>query len=251
MITQAYNNVSNPITGAFGYGQVTTFTTSGTFYVPTGITSVRVRLWGGGGGNGGGGGGFALKVVDVTGVSSVGVAVASMPSSTTEGGGTSSFGTYMYATGGAAGVSSGSVNYPAGGTGMYGDINSSGGTGINNSGSSVYVGGGVGGLFGTGGNAAGGSTGAFPQVGNAGAGGSASSNGSPGVFGLPGSSANQGATTGFLSASIDFFGTGPGGYAGAPGINGGGGGNGNNVVGGFPGGGGGGLGSAGLVIIEY
>jgi hypothetical protein len=68
------------------------FTSSGTFTVPTGITSVRVTVVGGGGGQSGAGG-------------------------------TSSFGAHCSATGG------GSVSTRTGGTGTGGDINVTGGTG--------------------------------------------------------------------------------------------------------------------------
>jgi hypothetical protein len=53
----------------FGYSQTKTFTTSGTFTVPAGVTSIQIEAWGGGAGGksapntkgfvGGGGGGGA------------------------------------------------------------------------------------------------------------------------------------------------------------------------------------------------
>ena len=33
----------------FGYSQTTTFTTTGTFTVPAGVTSITIEAWGGGG----------------------------------------------------------------------------------------------------------------------------------------------------------------------------------------------------------
>ena len=59
------SQISNPITGVFGTGQVQIFSTSGVWTVPPGIGKVRVRLWGAGGSfcntstNYGGGGGGA------------------------------------------------------------------------------------------------------------------------------------------------------------------------------------------------
>lgn len=57
-------------------GQCGTYTTSGTFIVPPGVTSIVVECWGGGGGGGnsiannssggGGGGGYASKTISVT-----------------------------------------------------------------------------------------------------------------------------------------------------------------------------------------
>lgn len=127
-----------------GRGQV--FTSSGTFTVPTGVTSVAVTVQGGGGGGGacnggqtsvtygggGGGGGRALKyVTGLTPGASVTVTVGAAGGSA-QAGGTSSFGAYVSATGGAAGQT---VNIGqggsggAGGSGQSGDINVTGGTG--------------------------------------------------------------------------------------------------------------------------
>lgn len=74
------------------------YRSSGTFTVPTGVTSVKVRGCGGGGG---GGGGFALGSTD---------------------GGTTSFGSYCSATGGTSGNNGGT-----GGVATGGDINAAGG----------------------------------------------------------------------------------------------------------------------------
>src|SRR5262249_48804583 len=93
------------------------YTSSGTFTVPTGVSQVEIEVWGGGSGSyastptyasgGGAGGGYARKRVTglVTGQTiSVTVGPGGTGGTTTGGGpsagGTSSFGTYVSATGG-------------------------------------------------------------------------------------------------------------------------------------------------------
>jgi len=224
------STVSNPFTGTFGNGVVVPFLASTTFYVPAGVDSVRVRLWSGGASSGGGGG-FSYKTI--TGLIS-GAAIAVTVGAAA---GSSSFGSYCSATGGiASGI---------GGVGTGGDINSNGGSG------SASGGGGVGGLFGNGG------TGGSGGSGNAGGGGgnTAGNYGGNGTFGTGGqyqsTTATVFPTSGMISGSIDFIGTGGGGVNTVAGINGGGGGI--TAAGGFPGGGGGngGAGARGLVIVEY
>lgn len=270
------SQISNPVTGVFGTGQVQFFATSGTWIVPPGIGKVRVRLWGAGGpwgsgGNygGGGGGGFAIKAIyDLSGVTSVPVTVGQPVSSTTSSasGGTSSFGSYVSATGGTANIG---VTYPPGGTGIGGDVNYTGGYGIGAS--SSGGGGGAASIFGNGGNAS--VSGPAPaSSGGAGGGYGASSpnyanSGGNGFLGAGATLANTSyasltpASTGMNVFSIDFIGTGGGGCPSSNGINGGGGGF--NANGGFPGGGSGynssGIyngtttvyGAPGLVIVEY
>jgi len=122
-------------------GQV--FTSSGTFTVPTGVTSVKVTVVGGGGnggnasattgrasstGGGGGGGGGGVAVQFITGLTPGGTV------SVTVGGisGTSSFGAFCSATGGAsAAASSGSVASAGGvgGTGSGGNFSYTGSPG--------------------------------------------------------------------------------------------------------------------------
>ncbi|MDM1220052.1 hypothetical protein HXZ33_16890 [Escherichia coli] len=107
---------------------------------------VRVRVVGGGGsggypainttnpsgGGGGGGGGVSESVIDLTGISTVTITVGSggtgQNTSASNGrpGGTSSFGSYLSATGGDGG---GQVSGGAGGEGMGGQINTSLGPG--------------------------------------------------------------------------------------------------------------------------
>jgi hypothetical protein len=126
-------------------GQV--FTSSGTFTVPTGVTSCKVTVVGGGGGGGaatgtgsaacgGAGGGAAIEwITGLTGGSTVTVTIGAggSGSSNTSGttGGTSSFGSYCSATGGGGSVAATSgVGYaPTGGVGSGGDLNIYGGRG--------------------------------------------------------------------------------------------------------------------------
>ena len=155
----------------FGSGAFQVFRTSGTFTVPTGVKSIRVRVVGGGGGgaksysgyrdynrsNGGAGGGFAMGVFSVMPGDSYAVTVAIAAAAETDGG-SSSFGALISATGG----QSGATYTPVGGVGVGGSVNYTGGAG------------GLGGYFGAGaGMSVGGGGGAASQLGNGGAGGGA------------------------------------------------------------------------------
>jgi len=131
---------------AFVGGRAQVFTSSGTFTVPTGVSAAKITVVGGGGGGGsktgsgtyggcGGGGGGGVAVLYTTGLTpgaSVSVTVGSGGAAATAGG-TSSFGAFCSATGGAAGANSTSsgVNGDggAGGAGSSGTINISGGPG--------------------------------------------------------------------------------------------------------------------------
>lgn len=272
MQTPVLSQVFNPITGVFGSGQVRIFTASGTWTVPQGVGKVRVRMWGGGGGfwpnvsqTSASGGGFALRAIyDLTGVTSVAVTVGAGGGSGTIGG-TSSFGSYVSATGGQSGAAS-AVITP--GTGVGGDINTSGGSGVvaNQAG-----GGGAGNLFGNGGN---GSSTAAGGNGASGGGSYSTANntyttGGNGIFGQGAGPSTVLTSGGYTPApptsgqegqfSIDFIGTGGGGNfnnslsVGFGGFNGGGGGY--LQPGGYPGGGCGNGGSAvsgnGMVIVEW
>lgn len=111
-------------------GQV--FTSSGTFTVPSGVSSVKVTVLGGGGGggavasnyttsSGGGGGGYAFKYI--TGLVSGAAITVTVGNGGASGaaGGTSSFGAYCSATGGATGASRGlSAGTTVGGNGGTG-----------------------------------------------------------------------------------------------------------------------------------
>ena len=256
--------VFNPLTGVFGSGNVRFFpgnstTQTYTWTVPAGVDAVRARVWGGGGYNGGSGGGFAMEsIYGISGTTSILITVGTGGSSGTTTGGTSSFGSFVSATGGAT----------AGGTegaGSGGDVNYTGGLGVSGGG-----GGGVAGLFGNGGRA--GTTVNSGQNGNSGGGCGTTANNLSGGHGIMGAGGIAIRTTSFFNVapttgletdfSIDFIGTGGGGAINQSGVNGGGGGYSGtaNVIchGGYPGGGTGafttstlGRGGAGLVIVEW
>jgi hypothetical protein len=124
---------------------------TGTWTKPSGISKVRVYVTGGGGSGGGGGanadfgagggaGGTAIKLIDVRAISTVSCTVGgggavNTASAAANGaaGGTSSFGSYCSATGGAGGIfgNAGPGVGGYGGSGSGGDINLNGGYGSN------------------------------------------------------------------------------------------------------------------------
>ena len=184
---------------------ITVFTSSGTWTKPAGVNRIKVIVTGagaGGGGSndddagaGGGAGGTAIKLIDVTAVSSVAVTVGtgSRGANNNEfpalSGGTSSFGAYCSATGGA--MSSNWALGGLGGTATGGDINITGGDGVSSNidGLGASEGGGTGGASYWGSGGTGGSAWGTRQAGRAygtgGGGGHASSN-SAGASGADG-----------------------------------------------------------------
>ena len=117
---------------------------SGTWTKPSGCSNVLVYVTGGGGGArindnnyrgcGGGGGGTSIKWIDVSAVSTVSYSYGSGGRRARNGGrgstgGTSSFGSYCTATGGAGGQSDSPYEGGHGGTASGGDINVPGGGG--------------------------------------------------------------------------------------------------------------------------
>lgn len=194
--------------------QVFTATGSSTWTKPSGITRVKVYVTGGGGpggkidyddmANGGGAGGTAIKLIDVTSISSVAVTVGAggvagnTPTQTTSiRGGTSSFGTHCSATGGDRTGGQWAIGGD-GGTATGGDINISGCDGmgglIDNTGSWQAAGTGGASFWGQGGKGSANSFSAkangeaFGSGGGGGAGGSPSfstdtesANGAPGI----------------------------------------------------------------------
>lgn len=282
MTIETIGQVYNPITGVFGTGNVRFFTTSGTWTVPPGVGKVRVRMWGAGAPfsnnsscyGGGGGGGFALKTIyDLTGVTSVAVSVGAsgtyVNTTTAGSGGTSSFGSYCSATGGRSPASSPSAVNGLGGTGIGGDINTSGGYAYNNATTGNGGGGGSGSIFGNGANSAQTSLNPGPSSGGAGAGHGYTSPGLnyPGGNGFFTTGGLYNTTTNYIyiqpqasainsgTFPLDFIGTGGGGALNQAGANGGGSGYG-GAGGGFPGGGNGygnqsAVSGGGLVIVEW
>jgi hypothetical protein len=130
------------------------FTTSGTFTVPMGVSSITIEVIGGGGagskngGGGGGGGGYAKGTYSVTPNTNLAVTIGAggVRDPDPIDGGTTSVGTLISATGGKTGVTSGYGGGGAGGVGM-GTINRTGGNG--GSGLFTYFGGGGGGAAGS------------------------------------------------------------------------------------------------------
>ena len=147
------NSVPPGYMGVFGNGLWQVFSASSPFTVPANVTAVRVRVVGGGGGGrlggaGGGGGGYAHGIFAVAPGNTfpVTVGVGGTGSASPTSGGTSSFSTLISATGGAA--SSGSTA-AAGGVGVGGTFQATGGS----SGATGYSGGGAAGSqLGNGGN---------------------------------------------------------------------------------------------------
>ena len=190
----------------FGSG-VQSFTSNGTFTVPTGVTQVEVEIWGGGSGSyasaggvasgGGAGGGYAKKRIaglnpgqQVTVTIGMGGTSGAVGGAAPTSGGSSSFGAIVSATGG-------SLNYLATtgspqngatppGIGIGGDVNLSGSAGQ----AAVANQGGLGGAGPMGGTQNSGTTGVnglFPGGGASGAGTGANSTTSfPGAAGASG-----------------------------------------------------------------
>lgn len=140
-------------TSAFAQSGTQTFTNSGTFTVPAGVTTLTIEVVGGGGdgggngGGGGGGGGYSSGIFSVTPLSTIPVVIGG------SGGGTTSVGALITATGGGNGTSVSNPNLGgggAGGVGSGGSVNYTGGTG--GGGYWTYFGGGGAGAAGSAGN---------------------------------------------------------------------------------------------------
>lgn len=198
------NAVANR-TLAFRLGNITnfTYTSSGTWTAPAGVTSILVQCWGGGGGGrngngaggrGGGGGAYSEKIVSVTPGNSYTVTVGNGGGANTDGGDSwfDSTGTVL-AKGGQAGQAA------AGGTGGQassgvGTTKYSGGNGVN-----ADAGGGGGGA----GTTANGSNGSGSSGGSGGSlyGGNGGSNPGGGASGNPGSVRGGGGAGGYNGAA--------------------------------------------------
>lgn len=227
--------IQNPLTGIFGTGKVEFLIESGTFVVPAHITTLRVRVWGQGGSDAGSGGGFAMKQITVDGNSSIAVTVGKGSNAA---GATSSFGSYVSATGG-------SYRDGSPGTGIGGDINHSGGASSGGNGATYDGGGGAANLLGDGGAGAPGSAGNSSD--------GFSTGGGYGGAGKGYKTQMENIGVIFTELNLDYIGCGDGGYGGYSGTNGGGGTRAGG--GGFPGGAAGGNniggGGNGLIIVEY
>jgi len=180
------------------YNNIQSFTSSGTWTKPTGVSTVYVQVWGGGGGGGngagnqggggGGGGGYSAGLVSVSG--NVTVTVGSGGGAGAAGGNSSFAGSStLTGNGGGGGSSIGTAG--TGGTGTGGTVNLSGATGGVGEGSDGGGGGsgggspfgGAGGGGGPGANASNPSTNGGPGGAPGGGGGGASENGGTGGSG--------------------------------------------------------------------
>ncbi|MBA9072617.1 hypothetical protein GGR22_000743 [Flavobacterium gossypii] len=182
------------------YSQNQTFTSSGTFTVPVGVTSITVEAWGGGGkggtrtnnsggAGGGGGGAYVRSVLTVVPTTSYTVTVGA-GSTSTAAGGDSWFGsnTLLLAKGGesVANNTTGGGNGGAAGSSI-GDFKRSGGNGANGSALITLYGGGGGSSAGT----------ALDGVsGNTANGGTAPAGGGNGGAGVGSGTQNAGGTDG-------------------------------------------------------
>lgn len=150
-------STSPPISTKGELIQINTYSTAGTFTwsKPTDCNKVVVKVTGGGGGaagycESGGAGGYAEKEIDVSSVSSVSVTVGGGGSSTgyyagAGNGGTSSFGSYVSASGGYGANQNASHSGGHGGVGSGGQINLYGGDGTGHANSHGHYPGGTGG----------------------------------------------------------------------------------------------------------
>lgn len=136
---------------------VQVFAASGTWTKPVGITTIRVQVVGAGGGSSGysesgGAGGYSERILDVTNITSVAVTVGTGGAGTSYAaaggaaggaGGTSSFGIYCSATGGAGANSQLGHTGGGGGIGSGGYLNLRGGGGCGHNNPHNQSGGGV------------------------------------------------------------------------------------------------------------
>ncbi len=181
-------------------------TTDGFFFIPAGVTRIKVETWGGGGGGasrtsngrggGGGGGAYASSIVTVVPGDAYEVVVGAGGAAGTAGE-ASSFGTSLVVAAGGSGATNNSTTAGNGGTiaASTGTVRYAGGNGADGGASFSGGGGGGAGSSGTGGHASGGTAGAGTDY-NGGTGGAGVStnntNGNPGsTYGGGGSGAKR------------------------------------------------------------
>ncbi len=171
---------------------IKTFTSSGSFLVPTNVIRVWVKIVGGGSGggssnsaggaSGGGGGGYAEKMCDVSATTSITVTIGAggtggaIGANNGNAGGSTIFGNCATATAGGVGIANSDGTYHNGGAagiGTVGDVlgaGQPGGAGLDFSGQ------GGGSMLGSGGSSVGGATGGSNATGYGGGGSGASGN---------------------------------------------------------------------------
>ncbi len=156
MAIDIYSGPAASSAGAvFGGGRLDWYYQSTNWIAPSGVSSIKVRVWGAGGGGGycidnqsnatgGGGGGYAEKILSVSPGTSYSVTVGTGGQGgwydgnntgtqfTAQSGGSSSFAALVSATGGSGGINvnqTGNYSGGSGGSGSGGDINFTGGNG--------------------------------------------------------------------------------------------------------------------------
>ena len=190
--------------GQSAFGQSQTFTTSGSFTVPAGVTSITIQCWGAGGGGstitsngarggGGGGGAYASSVYTVTPGNTYNLTVGTGGAANSSGGNTFFNTSWVIAEGGHGGTSNSTIA-GAGGTvaSSLGTTRYAGGAGAAGGGTNSGGGGGGAGSTGPGGSATGATAGTGTSLngGNGGTGVSGGSNGNVGnTYGGGGSGA--------------------------------------------------------------
>ncbi len=196
------NNGSSGGAGADGLVTVTytntliSFTSTGFYTIPPGVTQIKVECWGAGGGGstitstgarggGGGGGAYAAGILTVVPGDAYSITVGNGGSPSTAGE-ASSFGTTMVVASGGSGGTNNSATGGAGGTtaASAGTTLWAGGNGANGGGANSGGGGGGAGSTGAGGGATGATAGTGTSLygGNGGTGVSGSNNGQNGNF---------------------------------------------------------------------
>jgi hypothetical protein len=186
-----------------------TFSTSGTFTVPNGVTEITVQVWGGGGkggtttGNntycgGGGGGAYSRSILSVTAGTSYTYTVGNGSTSTASGGDSWFGSTSTVMAKGGNSVATNTLTGATGGSASsgFGAVKFSGGSGGNGLDNPTRLGGGGGSSAGSaanGNNGAGQTPGAAPT--NGGAGGTGASNNGNGLQGLSPGGGGGGAAT--------------------------------------------------------
>lgn len=136
-LTKVTGDMTSGIADESGLASVQTFTSSGTWTKPSGITKVIVEVQGAGASGSsvnyagsGGGGGYAKKLLDVSSISTATITVGSGGAVVSSGNGGNAGGNSVWADGtntvtgnGGSGAGTGTYGIGTGGTGVGGDVN--------------------------------------------------------------------------------------------------------------------------------